>query len=232
MGAVRKVMNAKRITVLIVDDHAIVRQGCRLLFEQVGIEVIGEALCGEDAYVQYMKHKPQVVVIDLSMAGIEGYETIRRIRAQAPEAKAVVFTMHDDPLFATRALRAGATGYVTKTDTPAELVEAIKRASVGKSYLSREIAQSIALGNIEMHKNPLTALSSREFEIFRLLAEGKSYAEIAQILSISQKSVANYAIRVRQKVGARSLTDLIRLAVTTGLTKLNVLQPTDNAISD
>jgi two-component system, NarL family, invasion response regulator UvrY len=72
MGAVRKAMNAKRITVLIVDDHAIVRQGCRLLFEQVGIEVIGEALCGEDTYVQYMKHKPQVVVIDLSMAGNRG----------------------------------------------------------------------------------------------------------------------------------------------------------------
>ena len=118
-------------------------------------------------------------MIDLSMAGIGGYETIRRIRAQTLKTKIIVFTMHDDPLFATRALRAGATGYVTKTDTPAELIEEIKRASVGKSYLSREIAQSIALGNIEIHKNPLTALSSREFEIFRLLAEGKSYAEIA-----------------------------------------------------
>jgi two-component system, NarL family, invasion response regulator UvrY len=144
----------------------------------------------------------------------------------------VVFSMHDDPLFAIRALRAGATGYVTKTGTPAELVEAIKRASVGEFYLSRETAQFIALGNLEIHKNPLKALSSREFEIFRLLAEGKSYAEIAETLSLSQKSVANYAIHVRQKLGARSLIDLIRLAVTTGLTKLNVLEPTESEVSD
>jgi two-component system invasion response regulator UvrY len=214
-----------KITVLIVDDHAIVRQGCRLLFEQAGLEVVGDAQCGEDAYGQYLKHRPQVVVIDLSMQGMGGFETIRRIHAQRPEVRIVVFTMHDDPSVAARALRAGVQGYVTKTSTPLELVEAVKCAAAGEFYLSREVAQSLALINLDIQQNPFANLSTREFDIFRMLADGRSYAEIAQTLSLSQKSIANYAIRIKQKLDARSLADLIRLAITTGLAKQNVLSP-------
>jgi two-component system, NarL family, invasion response regulator UvrY len=212
-----------KVTVLIVDDHAIVRQGCRLLFEQAGLEVVGDALCGEDAYAHYLKHKPQVVVMDLTMPGMGGFETIRRIRTQGPEARIVVFTMHDDPIIAARALRAGVHSYVTKTSAPLELVEAVKRAAQGEFYLSREVAQSIALSQLDIHQSPLAHLSTREFDIFRMLAEGRNYAEIAETLSLSQKSVANYAIRIKQKLGAHSLADLIRLAITTGVAKQNVL---------
>lgn len=212
-----------RITVLIADDHAIVHQGCRLLFEQAGFEVVGDAASGEDAYAQYLKHHPKVVLMDLTMPGMGGFESIRRIRAQAPEAHIVVFTMHDDPVVAARALRAGAQGYVTKTSAPMELVEAVKRTSQGDFYLSREVAQSVALSHLDILQNPLANLSTREFDIFRMLAEGRSYADIAEALSLSQKAVANYASRIKQKLGARSLADLIRLGITTGVSKQNIL---------
>lgn len=214
-----------RITILIADDHAIVHQGCRLLFEQAGFEVVGDITSGEDAYAQYLKHRPKVVLMDLTMPGIGGFESIRRIRAQVSEARIVVFTMHDDPVVAARALRAGAQGYVTKTSSPFELIEAVKRAAQGDFYLSREVAQSIALSHLDIRLDPLANLSSREFDVFRMLAEGRSYADIAQTLSLSQKSVANYAIRIKHKLGARSLADLIRLGITTGMARKNVLSP-------
>ena len=218
-------MNAK-ITVLLVDDHAIVRDGCRLLFQQADLEVVGEAVSGEVAYAQYLKRKPQVVVMDLTMPGIGGLEIIRRIRSRSQDAGIVVFTMHDDPIIATRALQAGANCYVTKTSAPGDLVEAVKCAASSKFYLSRDIAQSVALSNLGMHKSPLEALTAREFEIFRLLADGKSCAEIASAFSLTQKSVTNYSIRIKQKLGARSLADLVRLAIDAGIVKQNVVSST------
>lgn len=216
---------SSKTSVLIADDHAIVHQGCRLLFEQAGFEVLGDAGSGEDAYAQFLKHRPQVVVMDLTMPGMGGFETVRRIRAQAPDACIVVFSMHDDPVVAARALRAGVQGYVTKTSAPAELVEAVKRAAHGDSYLSHDVAQSIALSRLDVRGDPLSQLSAREFDIFHMLSEGNSYAEIAQRLSLSPKSVANYALRIKQKLGARSLADLIRIGIATRTTRRNVISP-------
>jgi len=209
------------ITILLVDDHAIVRQGCRLLLQQAGFEIAGEASSGEDAYASCLKDPPRVVIVDLAMPGTGGLETIRRIRARFTNTAVVVFTMYDDPMIATRALKAGATAFVTKTSAPRDLVEAVRRAGQGECYLSQDIAQAIALCSLDTQKSALTALTAREFEIFRLLAEGKACAQIAESLSLSPKSVSNYALRIKQKLGASSLADLIRLAITEGIAKQN-----------
>jgi DNA-binding NarL/FixJ family response regulator len=220
---------AARITVLVVDDHSIVHEGCRLLFEQAGFDVVGDANAGSDAYALYLRYRPQVVVIDLTMPGMGGSESIRRIRAQNPQARIVVFTMHDDPMIASRALRAGVVGYVTKTSAPQELVEAVRKAARGEVHLSRDVAQSIALSQFDVRRDPLEALSTREFDIFRMLAEGRSYTDIGQTLSLSHKSVANYATRIKQKLGARSLADLVRIGITSGVARQNVMAPRDGA---
>ncbi len=212
------------ITILLVDDHAIVRQGCRLLLQQAGFEIVGETSSGEDAYASCLKHRPRVVVVDLAMPGMGGLETIRRIRARFANTAVVVFTMHDDPMIATRALQAGAAAFVTKTSAPRDLVEAVRRAGQGGCYLSQDIAQAIALCSLDTQKSALTALTAREFEIFRMLAEGRACAQIAESLSLSPKSVSNYSLRIKQKLGAASLADLVRLAITEGIAKQDTLE--------
>ncbi len=204
-------------SILLVDDHEIVRQGCRLLFEQAGYTVAAEVSSGEDAYEKHVKLKPQLTVMDLAMPGVGGIEAIRRIRSHSPQARIVVFTMRDHPLIVTRVLRAGVLGYVTKTNPPQILLEAVKRALAGGFYLSQDIAQAIALSNIDIRHSPLASLTPRELEIFRMLSEGRSSSEIAETLSLSHKSVANYALRVKQKLGMRNVAELVRLAMSEGL---------------
>ena len=204
-------------SILLVDDHEIVRQGCRLLFEQAGWTVVAEASSGEEACEKHLKLKPQLTVMDLAMPGVGGIETIRRIRSHSPQARIVVFTMRDHPLIVTRVLRAGVLGYVTKTNPPQILLEAVSRALTGGFYLSQDIAQAIALSSMDIRHSPLTTLTPRELEIFRMLSEGRSSSEIAETLSLSQKSVANYSLRVKQKLGMRNVAELVRLAMNEGL---------------
>ncbi len=204
-------------SILLVDDHEIVRQGCRLLFEQAGYTVVGEVSSGEEAYEKHLKLRPQLIVMDLAMPGVGGIETIRRIHTHSPQARIVVFTMRDNPFIVTRVLRAGVLAYVTKTNPPQILLEAVKRALVGGFYLSQDIAQSIALSNMDIRDSPLVGLTRRELEIFRMLSEGRSSSEIADTLSLSQKSVANYSLRIKQKLGVRNIAELVRLAMSEGI---------------
>lgn len=202
------------IRVMLVDDHAIVRTGYRRLLEQTpDIQVVAEAGNGEDAYAQMKDLKCEVVIIDLSMHGMGGLEAIRRILARAPNTRMLVFSMYTSASFAKNALRAGASGYVTKTSEPGTLVQAVREVCSGRIYLSPDIAHTTAMENLAGEKDPMKVLSAREFEIFRKLAEGNSLRDIAQALSLSHKTIANNHTLIRQKLGIKSDVELVRLAL-------------------
>lgn len=202
------------IKVLLVDDHAVVRSGFRRLLEQTAkIAVTAEAENGEDAYRLLTESQPDVTVMDLSMPGMGGLETMRRILARFPGARILVFSMHENAAFARQAFKAGAHGYVTKASAPEVLVTAVQAVARGERYLGPDMAHKIALDNLEGEGDPLSQLSAREFELFRLLAEGQSVEEIAGKLCISQKTVANYHTQIKQKLNIANPVELVRMAI-------------------
>ena len=206
------------IELILVDDHAVVRSGLRRLLElNKRIEVIAEADSGEQAYQFYGELEPDVVVMDISMPGMGGLESARRIIKRYASAKIVIFSMHESASFASQALKSGVKGYVTKTGAPEDLTRAVLEVANGKTFLSAEIAQKIALKALSGQDEPIHQLSGREFEVFRLLAEGKKVEEIAEMLKISQKTVANYYTTIKQKLGVSSPIDMVRLAIRHGL---------------
>jgi two-component system invasion response regulator UvrY len=206
-------MNTANIRIMLVDDHAIVRSGFRRLLEQQpGCHVVAEAADADRAYALFVEHEPDVVVLDLSMPGVSGLDTIRRILARKPSAKILVFSMHEDASLAERAIQLGARGYVTKSSAPETLASAVADVVQGKLALSPDIAQSLAILKVTADENPVNALSAREFEIFRLLAGGHSVASIATLMSLSGKTVANYHSLIKQKLGISTDVELVLLA--------------------
>lgn len=201
------------ISVLLVDDHSIVRKGCRDLLERARIAHLMEAADGEEAYRSVIAHSPDVVVMDLSMPRLSGLDTIKRISARAPTTRVVVFSMHNEAMFASRALHAGARCYVTKTSPPDELVTAVRIAAQGGRHLSHDIAQALATSDLMRQDNPLAALTAREFEIFRLVALGRNNAQIGESLSISAKSVSNAIGRIKEKLGLENHSEIVRIAM-------------------
>ncbi len=202
------------IKVVLVDDHDIVRSGLKRLLEvNKSIEVIAEADRGEEAYHIYSQHMPDVVVMDISMPGMGGLEAARRIIKRYPNAKIIIFSMHETSAYATQALKAGIKGFVTKTEIAEDLKTAILEVAKGKVFLSPKIAQAIALQTLSGESDPIHQLTSREFEVFRLLAEGKRVEEVADILNISQKTVANYYTIIRQKLNVASPVEMVRVAM-------------------
>ena len=207
-----------KIRIMLADDHAVVRSGLRRLLEQnPELEVIAEADNGESAYQLYGEHSPDVAVLDLSMPGMGGLEAVRRILARHPLAKMIVFSMHENASFATQALKAGARGYVAKTGAPDELLVAVQEVMRGKTFLSPGVAQKIAMQSLAGQNEPVHQLSAREFEVFRLLAEGRSTEEVGDMLKISQKTVANYHTLIKQKLGISTSVELIRIAMRNGI---------------
>lgn len=205
------------IRIMLADDHAVVRSGLRRLLEQRhGMEVVAEAESGEQAYQLFSEHLPDVAVLDLSMPGMGGIEALRRIRARYPAARLLVFTMHENVAFASQVLKAGARGYVAKTGSPEELVTAVQEVAQGKIYISSGIAQKIAMHSLG-GEDPFNQLSAREFEIFRLAAEGANAEQIAEKLKISQKTVANYVTLIKQKLGVSTPIEMLRLAIRHGV---------------
>jgi DNA-binding NarL/FixJ family response regulator len=200
-------------SILLIDDHVIVRDGCRTLLENADYVVAGEASTGEEGYSLFVSLKPTVVIVDLSMEGWGGLQTINRILAHAPGTRIIVFTMHTDMVYANHALAAGAVGYVTKKSSPGTLLESVRRVVAGKRYLSPDVAEALALAKISNTRQPLAVLSVREFDILQLLLNGKNVSDIARIVSISSKSVTNCLIRIKRKLGARSTLDLMRIAI-------------------
>jgi two-component system invasion response regulator UvrY len=202
------------IRVILTDDHAVVRSGiARLLERSDDISIVGEAESGEQGYRLYSELEPDVMVMDMSMPGIGGLEALRRIIRRHPKAKVIIFSMHENVTFAVQAMTSGAVGYVAKSGEAQELVTAVKQVMSGKIYLNPEMAHKIALQNMGTGNNPMSRLTAREFEVFRLLAEGNLVDEIATQLTISQKTVANYQTSLKQKLDIQSSVDLVRLAM-------------------
>jgi len=203
---------------MLVDDHAVVRSGLRRLLEQDNsVFVVAEAGSGEQAYQLYGECDPDVVIMDMSMPGMSGLEALRRILARYPSARVIIFSMHENAAFAMQALSAGARGYIAKSGVAGDLLNAIHEAMVGRSWISPSIAQKIALQSLTGEDDPVRKLSGREFEVFRLLAEGKSLEAISEILKISQKTVANYQTLLKQKLGISGPIELVRLAIRYGV---------------
>ena len=206
------------VTVLLVDDHAVVREGYRRLLERGGnIEVIGEADTADAALERFRELAPQVVVMDIALPGVSGVEAMRRMLASRPTTRVLMFSMYEDAIFANRALQAGACGYVTKASAPNVLVEAVLTVARGKPYLSAEIAQALAQRNAIAAAAPADALSAREFEVLRLVVQGLSIADIAKTLGLMPKTVSNHQSAIKQKLGAESAVQLVRIASRLGL---------------
>ncbi|QDC41279.1 response regulator transcription factor [Candidatus Methylopumilus universalis] len=211
---------AKKTTIVLVDDHAVVRAGVRRLLEQEPLfEVIGEAESGEKAYQILAELKPDVMVMDLSMPGMGGLEAIRRILMRYEKAKILVLSMHEDLSFANQALKLGAKGYLTKNTLADDLVKSIETVTQGDIFLSDEIAKKMAMQSISGNQDPIHELSAREFEIFRLLAEGLDIDAIASTLNISSKTVSNYQTMIKQKLDINTPIELIRYAIKVGVIK-------------
>lgn len=206
------------IRVMLVDDHAVVRAGIRRLLEQeLKFSVVAEADTGESAYQLFGEHLPDITVIDLTMPGMGGVESIKRIVLRYPAAKLLVLSMHENAAFASQALKAGAKGYLAKNGLAEELINALEVVTKGQIYISSNVARKIALQNLDSKGNPMQQLSVREFEIFRMLAEGVDGDQIAASLNISSKTVSNYQTTIKQRLGINSSVEMVRLAIRHGI---------------
>ena len=203
--------------ILIVDDHPVVLSGCRSLFASDTSVKIDEAADARSGHKAYASRKPDVTVIDINLPDVSGFELMRRIRKDNPDAKIIMFSMNDDPAFVVRAVEYGAQGYVSKTDDPRILVKAVRKVIAGDNFISPQLAEAVTFSGAAIKANPASLMSARELEILRLLGRGDKIVEVAEALNISYKTVANTTSLLKQKLGAKNHSDLIRIAVEMGL---------------
>lgn len=206
------------IRTLLIDDHPVVRAGyCRLLECAPQIRVVAEAGTGVAGYRRALEGDVDVVVTDISLPGISGLEVVRRLAQRVPEVRTLVFSVHEESLFVDRAFEAGALGYLAKRCVGEQLIDAVIAVSQGRRYLAPELRDDARPATREPKDGGLRRLSSREFEVFRQLVEGRNTHEIARALSLSGKTVANYGTQIRYKLGASSSADLARVAMAAGI---------------
>ncbi|MBB3769553.1 MULTISPECIES: response regulator transcription factor [Ancylobacter] len=201
-------------SVLVIDDHPIVLQGCRRLLEDAGIEKVLEASSVLAGYRLFRRERPDVVIVDLALQGngLGGIQLVRRLRTHNARLPILVFSMHGDPVIASRALEAGADGYVLKDTSSGALLEAFERVRRGQPYISPDLATQVAM--LSARKDtPLAAITQRELQTLALLAEGRDYGQIAEELGVSYKTVANTCSQLKVKLGAASLPELVRRAI-------------------
>lgn len=207
-----------QIKILLVDDHAVVRMGFKMLIEaEDDITVIGEAESGEVAIKLFQELKPDIIVMDITMPGIGGLEAIDRIIAKDKNTKILVLSAHEDSVHPKRVLNAGAMGYLTKRSAAEELIKAIKSIHQGKRYLEPYIAQQMAITQLSGETNPVEILSDREFEVFIALAKGKSTNEIADTLCLSPRTVGTHLYNIKQKLNANNSAEIALIAIRCGL---------------
>ncbi len=209
---------SKRARVVIVDDHAIVRQGlAELINDQPGLIAVGEAESPPEAMKVLSELKPDVAVVDITLAGGDGIELCAQIHERWPTLAILVLSMHDESLYAERALRAGARGYVMKQEPQQTVMAAIRRVLSGETYLSEKMAAKLLRSFTGARSNadaaPLERLSDRELQIFRLIGEGRSVKGIADVLCLSPKTVETHKDHIKQKLGLKTSNDLLRYAI-------------------
>ena len=212
------------ITVFICDDHAVVRDGLRFMLEAQGnIKVIGEASNGREAVKKVKELKPEIVIMDIVMAELNGIDATEQICKENPSTRVIMLSMRSSTEPILRSLKAGASGYILKESAGRELVNAIYSVHEGKRYLSSKVSDQMMgawLGKEESLRDPLAVLSQREREVLQLVVEGKTSAEIAEMLFLSIKTVKTYRSRLMVKLGLKDIPSLIKFAIQHGLTSI------------
>ena len=203
------------IRIVVADDHTIVREGLKqLLGGGDGLEVVGEAQDGFEVMARVRELEFDLLLLDMSMPGKSGIELIKQVHAERPKLRILVLSMHEEHQYAVRAIRAGAAGYLTKESAPRQLVDAIRKVAGGGAFISSAVAEQLALGAMpDARGPPHAALSDREFQVFRMLAEGKAVSDIAERLNLSVKTVSTHKANILQKMGMSTAGDLIRYAI-------------------
>ena len=203
------------LRVVIADDHAVVRTGYRRLLElESGLQVVAEFADGESAYLWLSEHQADVLILDLSMPGQGGLATLQRLHQRVPKLRVLIFTMHDSATLAAQLLKAGASGYLTKSSPPESLIDAVHQVAAGEQVLSADIAAAMRKSDGDL---PHQLLSPREFDVFLLLAQGTAVEQIATQRCLSIKTAANYQTIVRHKLGLHSALEMYRYAQTCDL---------------
>ena len=208
------------IRVVIADDHTILREGLKqLLASAEGIEVVGEAVDGHQVLERVRGEEFDLLLLDLSMPGKSGMELIKQARSERPRLRILVLSMHGEQQYAVRAIRAGASGYLTKESAATQLVAAIRKVAAGGAFISPEVAEQLARGAMPQTEGPPhAALSDREYEVFQLLVSGRTITEIAHQLKLSVKTVSTHKARLLEKMGLATQADLVRDAIAHRLT--------------
>ena len=207
------------IKVLIADDHPIVRQGLRHILSDIpDMEMAGEAVNGQEALDQVRAGGWDVLVLDITMPDRSGFDILKELKYEQPDLPVLVLSIHAEEQFAVRVLKAGASGYLTKENAPAELVKAIRKVVGGGKYISSSLAETLAAGLDATSDRPRhKALSDREFQVMQMMASGKTLAEIAETLSLSAKTVSTYRTRLLEKMNLKTNAEIIRYAIENGL---------------
>ena len=207
-----------KINILLVDDHSVVRMGFKMLIEnESDMAVICEAESGEQGITSFKEHKPNVVIMDITMPGMGGLDAIERIIAFDKKAKILVLSAHEDSVHPKRSLSAGALGYLTKRSAAEELIKAIRSVNSGKKYLEPDVAQQMAITQLSGENNTVEILSDREFEVFIALAKGKSTNEIADTMCLSPRTVGTHLYNIKQKLNANNSAEIALIAIRSGL---------------
>ncbi|MGB7182126.1 MAG: response regulator transcription factor [Burkholderiaceae bacterium] len=209
------------ISILIADDHAMIREGLKRILESTkDLTVAGEAANGIEVLAALKVRQPDVLLLDLSMPGVSGFDLIKRVRADYAGLPILVLTMHDETQYALRAIRVGATGYLTKEGASTQLVDAIRKVAQGRPYFSSAVAEQLAMDAMPGHAAGAShdALSNRELQVLELIVAGKTVSDIAQRLNVSVKTVSTHKTRLLGKLRMHSVAELVRYAIEHGLT--------------
>lgn len=207
------------IKLMIVDDHDLVRVGLRHIIEKVRhIQVVADTGCGREALKLCREHKPDVILLDVSMPGLSGFEVTRRVMQSHPNTKIIILTVHTEAPFPARLLEAGASGYLTKACAASEMLDAIDTVARGERYIGTAVAQQLALCLLPgSQRTPFDELSAREMEVSMMLTEGTGVPAISDMLCLSPKTIATYKYRIYDKLGVRNEVELVRMAYQFGL---------------